>query len=89
MGTVGVAVTCFRALNAWRGPLMSHGEREHACGRVSPFETVRARNNLDPIKPVCISPLLPSWSRCLFLLCVIHIRNPPPLHLQHPTMYFV
>lgn len=40
----------------------------------SPFETARAQNSLDPIKSFCLSPILPSWSCCLFLLCVIHIH---------------
>lgn len=76
MGTGGVAVTFRKAPNA----LPSLGPPTNTASvdvhmAASPFETVRAQNSLDPIKSFCLSPILPSWLRCLFLLCVIHIHS--------------
>lgn len=86
MGTEGVAVT-FKALTAWPwSPTNTGSAVRHVAA--SPFETASARNSLDPIKPFCLSPILPSWS--VFTLCYSYSfhYNPPPLCIKYPTMHF-
>lgn len=91
MGTGGVAVTFCKAVNVW--PCLFRSQTNtvsvYVHMAVSPFEPVRAQNSLDPIKSLCLSPILPSWS--VFTLCYSYSfhYDPPPLHLKHPTMHFV
>lgn len=61
-----------KAPNAWAN---GRTVRVDVHTAASPFETARAQNSLDPIKSFCLSPILPSWLCCLFLLCVIHIHS--------------
>lgn len=89
-GTGGVAMTFSEALLPAQVSY-KHELDEHVA--TSAFETARAHNSLDPIKSLCLSPILPSCLCCLFLLCVIHIHSSttllPPLPIsQHPTMHF-
>lgn len=79
-----MGVTLCKAAEAWSRLLWSQRNNvgayvrtyTHACIHVaaSSFETASAQSGLDPVKPFCLSPFLPSRSAGLFLLCVIHIH---------------